>query len=158
VRRSTVIGRVMVHAIELAENSIFLSRITVGRRQQGCMRFCYVRPKSRTPRRYHCQPDLAVQAADQQLKGTSASNDEIEAARERERLRVRPRFNSIRYGTPVYCQLAEHCAPEILRGADDESEMGTFHDLFQPQRLANLRARLAEFTPAATDVGIIFTS
>ncbi len=156
IRRSTVIGRVMVHAIELAENSIFLGRVTVGRRQQGCMRFCYVRPKSRTPRRYHCQPDLAVQVVDTGFSGGTATNEEIEAARELERRRVRPRFNSIRYGTPTYCQLAGHCAPEILRGADDESEMGAFHDLFQPQRLANLRARLDEYTPAATDVGIIF--
>jgi len=156
VVRSTIIGRVMAHAFELAENSIFLSRVTVARRQQGCMRFCYVRPDSRTPRRFHCQPDLAVRAVTESMQGTTATDAEIEAARTQERLRVRPRFNSIRYGMPVYCQLAAHCAPEILRGADDESEMGAFHDLFQPQRLANLRARLAEYTPAATDVGIIF--
>jgi len=44
------------------------------------------------------------------------------------------------------------------RGADDESEMGAFHDLFQPQREANLLARLDEFTPAGMDVGIIHAS
>jgi hypothetical protein len=33
--------------------------------------------------------------------------------------------------------------------------MGAFHDLFQPQREANLLARLEEFTPAGMDVGII---
>jgi hypothetical protein len=69
---------------------------------------------------------------------------------------VRPRFNSTRYGTPDYCQLADDCAEEITRGADDESEMGVFHDLYQPQRLANLRARLDEYTPASTDAAIIF--
>ena len=47
---------------------------------------------------------------------------------------MRPRFNSTRYGSPTYCQLADDCADEITRGADDESEMGAFHDLFQPQR------------------------
>jgi hypothetical protein len=70
-------------------------------------------------------------------------------------VRVRPQFNSFRYGKPSYCQLAEHCAEEITRGADDESEMGVFHDLFQPQRAANLRARLDEYIPARADVGII---
>jgi hypothetical protein len=54
--------------------------------------------------------------------------------------------------------LAETCAEEITRGADDESEMGVFHDLFQPQREANLRARLDEFTPAGMDPGLIFAT
>ena len=40
------------------------------------------------------------------------------------------------------------------RGADDEAEMGAFHDLYQPQRIANLRARLDEYTPAGIDAGI----
>ena len=33
--------------------------------------------------------------------------------------------------------------------------MGAFHDLYQPQREDSLRARLAEYTPAGTDAGII---
>jgi hypothetical protein len=70
-------------------------------------------------------------------------------------LRVEPEFNSTRYGTPTYCQLADTCAEEITRGADDESEVGAFHDLYQPQRADNLRARLEEFTPAGMDAGII---
>jgi hypothetical protein len=36
--------------------------------------------------------------------------------------------------------------------------MGVFHDLFQPQRSANLRARLEEYTPAAMEAGIIYAS
>jgi hypothetical protein len=71
---------------------------------------------------------------------------------------VDPEFNSTRYGTPAYCQLANACACEIKRGADDESEMGVFHDLYQPQRAANLKARLDQFTPAAMDAGIIYAS
>jgi hypothetical protein len=148
VLRSTVIGKVFVHAIDLAENSIFMSRVRVGRQQRGCMRFCYVAPGSRTPRRYQCQPDMVEQAV--------ATGDT--QAKEREQLRVRPQFNSTRYGTPTYCQLALTCSPEIRRGADDESEMGAFHDLYQPQREANLRSRLDEFTPAGMDAGLIFAS
>ena len=60
--RSTVFGRIESHAIELAENSIFGGVIRVARRQLGCMRFCYVTPGSRTPRRYQCQPDLVERA------------------------------------------------------------------------------------------------
>jgi hypothetical protein len=47
---------------------------------------------------------------------------------------------------------------EITRGAEDESEMGVFHDLYQAQRLANLQTRLQQFTPAGADVGIILAS
>lgn len=151
--RSTVIGEVNVHGVTLAENSIFMSTVRVGRRQQGCMRFCYVTPVSRTPRRYHCQPDLAIASLDE-----VNAPDEKTSAEECESQRVRPRFESLRYGMPTYCQLAIDCAEEITRGADDESEMGVFHNLFNPQRTANLRARLDEYTPAGMEAGILFAS
>jgi hypothetical protein len=153
--RTTVFGLVKVHAIDLAENSIFYGLITVARRLEGCVRFCYVTPGSRTPRRYNCQPDLVEQAVDED---TSLTDTEKAAAKGREDDRVRPLFNSMRYGAPTYCQLADACADEIKGGADDESEMGVFHDLFQPQRAANLRARLDEYTPASMEAGIIYVS
>lgn len=163
--RSTVIGRVMVHAIELAENSIFISTVAVARRQIGCMRFCYVSPCSRMPKRFNCQPDLVQRAVAERLRAEAQeaglpppADTDIAAAQQREAVRVRPQFNSTRYGTPVYCQLACDCAEEIKRGADDESEMGAFHDLFQPQRLANLRARVDEYTPAGMEAGIVIAN
>jgi uncharacterized repeat protein (TIGR01451 family) len=292
IKRTTVFGEIQAHAIQLAENSIFAGRIRVARRQLGCMRFCYVTPGSRTPRRYRCQPDIAEEAVRAALPGTEvgpqaharlevggeeaedacapavgeanleisvdvddATPDigdqvvvtvtlrnhgprdaggvralltgpdglelvglpvasqgtfvvgddgltwhagdlpagetamltlavEIVAALAppeihasitaytlsgdgqgfvagriaRARARVRPRFNATRYGMPAYAQLAAACPPEIVRGADDESEMGAFHDLFQPQRTANLQARLAEFVPAGMDAAIILAS
>jgi hypothetical protein len=156
VVRSTVIGEVNTHAIRLGENAIFMGWIRVGRRQQGCMRFCYVTPGSRTPHRYHCQPDLVIAALNEIDPPLSA----LEKAKRRdaEAQRVRPAFNSLRYGKPTYCQLSFDCAGEIARGADDESEMGAFHDLFQPQRTANLRARLDEYTPAGLEAGIMFVN
>jgi hypothetical protein len=165
VRRSTLFGRIHTHAIELAQDSIFMGCITVGRRQLGCMRFCYVLPGSRTPRRFRCQPDLVEQAVAERLRREAEETGEpppdaaaLEADRAPERERVRPRFNSMRYATPAYCQLAFSCAEEITQGASDESEMGVFHDLYQPQRAANLRARLAEFTPAAMTAGLVLVN
>lgn len=146
--RSTVIGEIQVHAVQLGENSIFWGRITVARRQIGCLRFCYVEPESRTPKRYRCQPDL-VKAAISESCPEETEKDEQEIKR------VRPQFNSLHYGTPTYCQLADDCAEEIKQGADDESEMGVFHDLYQPQRMASLRVRLDEYLPARMDVGVI---
>ncbi|HET7065500.1 MAG TPA: hypothetical protein VFI49_14605 [Rudaea sp.] len=156
IRRTTVLGATHVHAIELAENSIFMGCIHVARRQHGCIRFCYVTPNSRTPRLFHCQPNLvqAAVAANNPLLSGQALTD----AQEAEILRVRPSFDSTRYGNAAYCRLALDCATEIVRGADDESEMGVFHDLFQPQRAANLQVRLDEYTPAGMDAGLIYAS
>jgi hypothetical protein len=156
--RSTVIGELQTHAIELAENSILFGSVLACRRQLGCMRFCYVPPGSRTPKRYQCQPDLVDQAIAELFAKGAITPAERDAMTESEQLRVEPDFNSTRYGKPTYCQLADTCAVEISAGADDESEMGAFHDLFQPQRAANLRTRLTEYTPAGIDAGVILAS
>jgi hypothetical protein len=157
-RRSTVFGKLQTHAIELAENSIFMGSMLACRRQQGCIRFCYVTPGSRTPRRFECQPDLVESAVLALVKKDHLSSTERDTLLARERLRVEPEFDSVRYGMPAYCRLADVCADEITRGADDKSEMGAFHDLYQPQRAANLRARLDEYTPAGMTAGIIYAS
>jgi hypothetical protein len=165
IARSTVVGEIHSHVMRLAENCIFTGHICVARRQIGCVRFCYVVPGSRTPRRYECQPDLAERVALDQLEKfvklknlPNPSPDDNARAIARARGRVRPQFNSTRYGSPVYCQLTLGCPEEITRGAEDESEMGVFHDLFQPQRTSNLRARLDEFTPAGMETGIIYVT
>jgi hypothetical protein len=144
-RRCTVFGQVRAQAIALAENSIFTGQTRIARRNFGCMRFCYAPPGSRTPPRYECQPDRVVH-------GLAQGAATLEA------LRVRPLFMSVRYGTPDYARVADHCAIEIRRGADDQSEPGAYHDLFEPQREALLRQRLQEFTPAGSDAGLIFIS
>ncbi|MGW1006964.1 hypothetical protein [Streptomyces sp. NPDC002520] len=137
LHRTTVIGEVHTHAVRIAENSVLTGRLHVARRGIGCLRYCYVPPGSRTPRRHRCQPDLV-------------GREQAE--------RVRPLFVSERYGTPWYGQLADRCAEEIRRGADDGAELGAFHDLYRPQREDGLRARLAEYTPAGADAGIFFVT
>jgi hypothetical protein len=197
IERCTVLGRVMAQAIDLAENCIFADQVEVVRSQQGCMRFCYVRvpahaDESKTPRRYHCQPDLVMDKAesviwDKASKATGYSSalspgeldiiqkkiqEEIREARRLAASFVHPQFWSTHFGDPGYARLARpviseiwrgtddksemEVFSEIWRGADDESEMGVFHDLFQPQREANLRARLEEYAPAGMNCGIIW--
>jgi hypothetical protein len=161
IRRCTVFGIIDVHAVQLAENCIFNDCVNVARRQLGCMRFCYVPAGCRTPRRYRCQPDMVAQAVKEKFAAEAPPNTNRAAQAAEiasERQRVRPQFTAIRYGAPAYAQLAFACALEIKRGADDESEMGAFHNLFQPQREANLRARLDEYTPAGMDAGLIFVT
>jgi hypothetical protein len=143
LRRCTVLGGLAVHAIALAENSILAGPVLVARRQEGCLRYCWVPPGSRTPPRHACQPDLGTQT----LSGP--------VRREAER-RLAPLFDSQRYGTPGYARLATACADATRRGAEDEAEMGAFHDLYWPQREAALRRRIQEFVPATTDAGLVF--
>lgn len=158
VLRCTVFGRLNVHAIDLAENSIFTGLVKVARRQRGCVRFCHVPHGSRTPRRYSCQPDLAEAALRETDVYGALSPADQEAALAQARRRVWPQFSSQRYGTPTYARLGVFCPPEIARGADDESEMGAFHDLYQPQRAANLLARAEEYAPASAEAGAIWVT
>jgi hypothetical protein len=145
IEHSTVVGKVHTGSLLLASNSIFLAQVAQGdgwqapvwsdRRQEGCARFCYLPPGSRTPRRYRCQPAADADAA-----------------------RVRPSFTSLRYGDPGYGQLNRSSAPEIRQGADDGSEIGVFHELFQPQCETNLRVRLNEYAPFGLEVGFVFVT
>jgi len=54
LHRTTVIGEVHTHAVELAENSIFTGTLHVARRGIGCLRYSAVPSGSRTPRRHRC--------------------------------------------------------------------------------------------------------
>jgi hypothetical protein len=142
---STIVGKVSTLTMELASNTIFFADLEEGdlwpasiyaeRLQAGCVRFSYVPPGSRLPRLYRCQPA------------------ELEEA-----TRLRPIFTSLRYGDAGYCQLSQLCAVEIREGADDQAEMGAFHDLYQPQREANLNSSLGEYLRFGLEAGVFFAS
>lgn len=144
----TVLGKVHARILDRVSNSILLAEVAAAedpevwpgpvladRRQQGCVRFSYLPPGSRTPRRYRCQPENESDAA-----------------------RVRPVLSSQRYPDPAYAQLDGRTAAEIIRGADDESEMGAFHHLYAPQRATYLAARLDDYLRFGLEAGFFFAS
>ena len=166
----TVIGKAHTKRLDLASNTIFAAALAPGdswshpvwseQNQQGCCRFSFVPLNSIVPRRYRCQPDLAVEAAlleADQPKG-SLTAPQTEAITLATQARVRPAFTARRYGQAVYGQLAGHCPEEILRGADDESEMGVFHDVFAPHRADNLHIRLQEYLRFGLEAGIFYST
>jgi hypothetical protein len=110
---STIFGRASVRSLEASE-SLFTDTLMVERRQTGCVRFSYIPDNSQTPRRYRCQPSLALKDV----------TDPAEQARIRARLR--PSFTSAQHGHPAYAQLSSTCAEELHTGAEDGSEMGGF--------------------------------
>lgn len=140
----TVIGKVHTRQLTLASDCLFVAALTNGsdtwkaplwaeRRQQGCVRFSYIPLGSRTPARYHCQP-------------------------EDEKQQTWPQFTSLRYGDSGYCQLLQSTSDKVRRGAHDESEMGVLHGLYQPQRETNLRVRLEEYLRFGLEAGLIYRS
>jgi hypothetical protein len=145
IERSTVVGGVRLRELSLGSDSIFaLGALQCDRRQAGCLRFsAYERDGARTPRRYRCQPDAAIEAA-----GPGADADAIADA-------VRPRFASLHYGEPAFAQLTVEGPGEIATGASDGAEMGAYAHLRQPQREANLRVRLDEYLPFGLEPGLI---
>lgn len=68
---------------------------------------------------------------------------------------VPARFVSRDRADPAYARLAPDCAKEIVRGAEDGSEMGAFHGVRLGQRQDALLRRLVDFTPAGLVTGIV---
>jgi hypothetical protein len=69
-----------------------------------------------------------------------------------------PSFTSLRFGDPGYAQLRPSTDDAIRRGSDAESEMGVTHDLFTPQREANLRLRLDEYLRFGLEAGFAYAT
>ncbi|MEV4771570.1 phage tail protein [Micromonospora humida] len=127
----TVLGTTTARVLT-ATDCLFDQPVTVARRQQGYVRFSYLRPGSVTPRRYRCQPDLAQQA----------HPDDPDVA-----TRVGPAWASTRYGDATYGRLAATAAVELRTGAESGAELGAFRRALTPQRLHNLTLALAEYLP-----------
>ncbi len=145
IENCTFIGKVHAETMTEVSNSIFASDLAEidswsepvisERRQEGCVRFSFVPFNSLVPRRYNCRP---------------ATMEEV--------LAMQPKFTSMHYGESGYCQLNRCCPGEIRQGADDQSEMGAFHDLFQPWRQTNLRVCLDEYMRFGLNAGIFYES
>ena len=140
----TIIGKVHAVEIPLATNTIFAANISsvdswpapviADELQQGCVRFSYVPTGSRVPRCFQCHP-----AADDPGP-------------------VVPAFTSLRFGDGAYCQLAQPSGKAILQGADNQSEIGVFNNVYQPQRIGNLETSLQDYIRFALNAGIFYAS
>jgi hypothetical protein len=140
IQTTTVFGSTKCR-IANAGNSIFTGALVAERRQAGCVRYCSLASGSQTPRRYYCQPDLALSG----VPGNATT-----AVRER----LTPQFTSLDPGQPGFAQLSSRCAVEISTGADNGAEMGAFNFLLQPQRRANLLTALDEYLRFGIEAGM----
>jgi hypothetical protein len=141
VEDSTIVGKIHVRTMELASNTIFVARrakfdpwkaaIWCGRKQSGCVRFCFVPADSITPKRYRCLPaDPSQEPA------------------------LRPQFITFRYGDPSYALLSGDVPMAIWTGADNGSQMGVYHSLEETEALRNVQLRVPEFLPFNLEAGL----
>ena len=161
LERTTILGPSWLKKLTLGTEVIFTHPVIVTQRQEGCVRFSYVPPGSATPRRYRCQPDLAVETAIEKAEREAVgplSPAQKNAIRQAVQARVVPDFTDLYYGLPGYAQLRLGVPSEIRKGAEDGSEMGAFSHLKQPQRETNLRIRLDEYLPFGLEPGLIYVT
>jgi hypothetical protein len=167
---TTIVGKVHTVTLEYASNVIFLAETAPGdgwaqavraeRRQTGCVRFSFLDQTAAVPRRYRCQPDLeiATRIETRERTGPKLSAAQKEAIAADVTTWLVPRFTSLRYGDPGYGQLRVDTPQQIREGADDEAEMGAFHELYAPQRETNLRVRLDEYLRFGLEAGIFYAT
>jgi hypothetical protein len=137
----TVLGKVHAERLDVSDSLLLAARTDAGdawpapiwaeRRQVGCIRFSFVPPGSRTPRKFHCAGDDPAH---------------------------RPFHTSLRYGDPGYMQLRRSTHPAIRTGSSDEAEMGVTHELYEPQRETNLRIRLDEYLRYGLEAGFFYAT
>ena len=83
---------------------------------------------------------------------------DLEQIAARTRTRVQPVWTSRQFGQAGYVQLHGSCPLEIRTGAEDGSEMGVFHRVFQSQRESNLRTRLGEYLRLGLDADVLYVT
>jgi hypothetical protein len=139
----TVIGKLHAARLEASDSILHAARgegdpwpaaIVVERGQSGYVRYSYAPLDSQLPPRYECRPRSAAEA------------------------RMEPRFYATEYGAVDYCRLHDACPRELRCGASDRGEMGAYHDLHAPQRVAGLRVRLDEYLRFGLEAGLIFAT
>lgn len=159
INNSTIIGTGQMRTLN-ASNSIFTETIIVQRRQEGCMRYCFVPGLlPQTPRRFQCQPETAInkQIKEEEKLGTVSAARKV-AIRNQVMASLQPCFTSLNPHHYAFAQLHANCPEEIRTGADDGAEMGAFYFLKQPQRETNLRIAINEYLPLGMQAGVFFVT
>ncbi|UAK23285.1 hypothetical protein [Sphingomonas nostoxanthinifaciens] len=146
----TLLARATVRTLN-ATGTIFAQSVTVARRQTGCVRYSAIAAGSTTPRRYRCQPDLAIAARAKALGLEMLAPDDAAAVA----LGLVPVFLDTDGDEPTLGLLSPLCAPAIRAGGEGGKEMGAFAATGEPMRVANVTALFADYLPAALEGAIL---
>lgn len=149
LRNVTVLGATRLKSLS-ATNALFVEPLDVARTQEGCVRYSYVPPLSRAPRRFQCQPDRA-RAAARDRKGAPLTPGETAMAD----LSVRPRFLDVALDEPTLALLHPAASDGLRLGGEGDVEIGAFANAAAGLRMANLRRLFPEFMPFGLEAGVI---
>ncbi len=140
---ATVIGDASIGEV-FASDCLFDGSLVAERTQAGCVQTSAYHPAgSRTPRRYRCQPDLALAGQ------PAAQHAPIIAG-------LRPLFASTSFSNPNYARLADRAACELWTGAGDGDAMGAWGFLSLGWRETNLRIAIEEYLPFGLAAGSVY--
>jgi hypothetical protein len=119
IDRSTIFGQVDVHRLEASE-ALFSGLVNVTDTQNGCFRFSAAKAISRLPHPF------------ESFLFKEDTNHW---------------FTSRRFGDPGYAQLSDTVPTNILRGAENGSEMGAFSTNLNSIKFDGLKAKIDEYMP-----------
>jgi hypothetical protein len=132
VEGSTLRGAVDVRTLD-ASSTVFDGPARVEDRQVGCIRFSYIGPGSRVPRRFRCVPS-----------GSGAGTSAGVAG-----------YVSVEPGSPSYLVLGAGCPASIREGSEGGADMGVHRHLERPLRVDAARRLLEPYVPVGLEIGIV---
>jgi hypothetical protein len=154
--RCTAFGQISVRTL-VATDMLATGLVSALRRQAGCVRYSFVSSGSHTPRRFRCQPDLAIGSA-LTAKRQALADPKAQLTPDEQAAVVAlmvPRFTSSRFEHPAFAQLANGCPEGIAAGGEGGTEMGVLASLGAPLRLGNLQAALQEYLRVGLEAGYL---
>jgi hypothetical protein len=122
MQRVTLFGEVRVNRL-VASEALIQGLVKVTDNQHGCFRFSATNddPRKRLPPQF--ESHLFKPAVPNHF------------------------FVSRRFGDPGYAQLSDSAPQEVVRGAENRSEIGAFSGLLNPIKFNDLQAKVNEFMP-----------
>jgi hypothetical protein len=138
----TLIGDLKAVLVQ-ASNSIVLGQVDVLNQEQSCFRFTATSkpaPGASLPRMFH--PPRSAPTA------TNPAGAIIDVKT--------VFFTSLRFGDPGYAALSLAAPVEIVTGAENGSELGSFSFLRRPIALRSVQTKVDEFKPAGVIAQYIF--
>jgi hypothetical protein len=145
----TIFGTSSFKSLE-ATNVIFTGAATVTRTQAGCVRYSSIAAASVVPRRFRCQPDLALGAAAERKGGALSSTEHSAVA-----LGVTPLFLDTSLDEPTVAMLHPLTRDAIRLGGENETEMGAFSAAAEGLRMANVTSLFEDYVPFGLEAGLI---
>jgi hypothetical protein len=145
----TIFGDSAFKSLE-ATNVIFAGPGIVTRKQAGCVRFSWIAAGSQMPRRYRCQPDLAIAAAAEKKGSPLTAAEQLTV-----RLGVTPLFLDRALDEPTVAMLHPLTGAAVAAGGEGDCEMGVFARAAERLRMLNIESLFEDYLPFGLEAGLI---